>query len=65
MAGAWPKRWRWGVRSNPELAKCRISLIGIVGSQFNLGAGLSPAVQAALSEAADLIEMEIQSILDE
>ena len=63
----------WGVAEtlalgrslNPELAKCRITLIGIVGSQFNLGSGLSTAVQAALSEAAGLIEMEIQSILDE
>jgi len=62
----------WGVAEtlalgrslNPGLAKCRITLIGIVGGQFSLGAGLSPAVQAALIEAAALIEKEIRGLLD-
>jgi hydrogenase maturation protease len=62
----------WGVAETlalgrslyPWLAKCRLSLIGIAGAQFDLGAGLSPAVQAALMEAAASIEKEIQSLLE-
>jgi hydrogenase maturation protease len=61
----------WGVAETlalgrslyPGLVECRITLIGIVGEQFALGAGLSPAVQPALIEAAALIEKEIQAIL--
>jgi hydrogenase maturation protease len=61
----------WGVAEtlalgralSPRLAACRISLIGICGSDFSLGAGLSPAVQAALTEAASLIEKEVQAHL--
>jgi hydrogenase maturation protease len=49
----------------PELAKCRITLIGIVGEQFNLGKGLSAAVQGALFEAVALIEKEVQTLLAE
>jgi hydrogenase maturation protease len=60
----------WGVAETlemgrslvPALAKCRITLIGIAGSQFNLGAGLSPEVQAGLVEAAALIEKEVQGL---
>jgi hydrogenase maturation protease len=60
----------WGVAETlalgrtlyPDLADCRISLIGIVGAQFELGAGLSPAVQAALPAAAGLIEKELQDL---
>jgi hydrogenase maturation protease len=63
----------WGVAETlclgrslyPELARCRITLIGIVGAQFDLGAGLSPAVLAGLKEAADLIEKEVQSHLSD
>jgi hydrogenase maturation protease len=62
----------WGVAETlflgqslyPTLAKCHITLIGIVGGQFGMGAGLSPAVQAALMEAAALIEKEVQDLLD-
>jgi hydrogenase maturation protease len=61
----------WGVAETlamgrslyPELAKCRITLIGIVGGQFEMGAGLSPTVQAALEQAARMIEKEVQSQL--
>jgi hydrogenase maturation protease len=61
----------WGVAETlalgtslyPELARCRISLIGIAGSDFSMGAGLSPSVQAALTKAADMIEKEVQSML--
>jgi hydrogenase maturation protease len=62
----------WGVAETlalgrslyPGLAECRITLIGIDGDQFGLGARLSPAVQAALSAAARMIEKEVQAILD-
>jgi hydrogenase maturation protease len=61
----------WGVAESlalgrsldPELAKCRIRLIGIVGQQYDLGAGLSPAVEAVLPEAAAAIEKEVQWLL--
>jgi hydrogenase maturation protease len=52
-----------GLRLYPALRKCRISLIGIAGSQFELGAGLSPGVLAGLSEAAALIEKEVRGLL--
>ncbi|MGA2489434.1 MAG: hydrogenase maturation protease [Anaerolineales bacterium] len=61
----------WGVAEtlalgrslHPELNDCHIALIGIVGSQFSLGAGLSCAVQSGLPEAAALIEKEVQGLL--
>jgi hydrogenase maturation protease len=52
-----------GLSLHPGLADCRIILIGIVGFQFDLGSGLSPAVQAALTPAAALIEKEVQGLL--
>ena len=62
----------WGVAETlalgqslyPRLAQVRIVLVGIVGDQFTLGAGLSPAIQAAMPEAAALIESEVQGRLD-
>jgi hydrogenase maturation protease len=62
----------WGVAETlalgrslyPWLAQCRITLIGIAGRGFEMGAGLSPAVQAALPEAAALIEKEVLGLLD-
>jgi hydrogenase maturation protease len=62
----------WGVAETlalgqslyPRLSQVRITLVGIVGDQFTLGAGLSPAIQAALPEAAALIETEVQGLLD-
>jgi hydrogenase maturation protease len=53
-----------GLSLYPALKQCRLILIGIAGRAFDLGAGLSPAVQAALPEAAALIEKEIQARLD-
>jgi hydrogenase maturation protease len=47
----------------PSLAECQITLIGITGAQFNLGAGLSPEVRSAMKNAADVIDSEIQSYL--
>jgi hydrogenase maturation protease len=41
-----------GLSLHPELAHCRIHLIGIAGAQFDLGAAISPQVQASLDEAA-------------
>jgi hydrogenase maturation protease len=49
---------------HPELTQCRLILTGIVGVQFDLGTELSPAVQAALPEAAALIEKEVQGLLE-
>jgi Ni,Fe-hydrogenase maturation factor len=48
----------------PALAQCRITLIGITGGQFDLGAGLSPEVQTSLREAASRIEEEVQSLIN-
>ncbi len=61
----------WGVAETlalgrslyPALAQYRLTLIGIVGDQFDLGAGLSPSVQSALDPAAGLIEKEVQALL--
>jgi hydrogenase maturation protease len=61
----------WGVAETlalgrslyPALAQNRITLIGIVGAQFDLGADLSPAVQVALLDVIVLIEKEIQGLL--
>lgn len=61
----------WGVAETlsmgrslyPALAKCRITLIGIAGEQFDLGAGLSIGVLAALEKAAKMIEKEVQRLL--
>ena len=59
----------WGVAETlqlghslvPSLAQCRITLIGIVGKDFRLGAGLDPQVRAALEKAADMVEREIHN----
>jgi hydrogenase maturation protease len=61
----------WGVAETlqlgrslyPSLVKCRITLIGIVGGQFDLGEGLSPGVRAALTAAVERIEKEVQNLL--
>jgi len=62
----------WGVAETlqmgrslvPSLVKCRVALIGIVGRNFNAGAGLSHEVRAALEAAADIVEREIQDYLE-
>jgi hydrogenase maturation protease len=61
----------WGVAETlqlgrslyPSLAKCRVTLIGIAGGQFDMGAGLSPQVLAAIEKVADLIERKIRNYL--
>jgi hydrogenase maturation protease len=61
----------WGVAETlrlgrslvPSLAKCRVTLIGIVGKDFSIGAGLSHEVRTALEEAANMVEREIQGYL--
>ena len=61
----------WGVAETlqlgrslyPSLASCCITLIGIVGKQFDLGAGLSPEVRATLAGAVERIEKVVQSLL--
>ncbi len=61
----------WGVSETlqlgrslvPSLAKCRLTLIGIVGGQFGMGAGLSPQVREALAGAVENIEKEVQKLL--
>jgi hydrogenase maturation protease len=61
----------WGVAETlqlgrsllPSLAKCRVTLIGIVGKDFNAGTGLSHEVRLALEGAADMVEREIQDYL--
>jgi hydrogenase maturation protease len=61
----------WGVAETlqlgqslyPWLADCRITLIGIVGRQFDVNAGLSPEVRKALPEAAERLEAEVNGLL--
>ncbi len=61
----------WGVAESlqlgrsfvPSLVKCRVTLIGIAGKDFRMGAGLSPESRVALSEAVDMVEREIQNYL--
>ena len=54
-----------GLRLYPSLAQCRIILIGIAGSQFTIGAPLSPPVLAGLDRAAALIEKEVHGLLNQ
>jgi len=61
----------WGVAETlelarklyPELEDYRISLIGIEAASLEMGAGLSPQVQAALPKAAEMIEREVKALL--
>jgi hydrogenase maturation protease len=61
----------WGVAETlllgrslyPQVALCRITLIGIFGERFNLGVELSPSVQSGLDDAVALIEKEVQALL--
>jgi hydrogenase maturation protease len=61
----------WGVAETlqlgrslyPSLAACRISLIGIVGKQFEMGVGLSQTVQEALPAAAQMLNQEVCLLL--
>ncbi|MBI4732650.1 MAG: hydrogenase maturation protease [Chloroflexi bacterium] len=61
----------WGVAETlqlgrsiyPWLEAVHVTLIGIVGEQFEIGAGLSPRVRAALDGAAAMIESEVHSLI--
>ncbi len=61
----------WGVAETlhlgrmlyPALDSYHISLIGIEAGTLELGASLSPEVQAALPEAVKMIEKEVQDML--
>ncbi len=61
----------WGVAETlqlgrslyPTLASRCITLIGIVGKQFDLGAGLSQSVQEALPAACCLLDQEVCTLL--
>jgi hydrogenase maturation protease len=59
----------WGVAETlhlgfslyPWLAKCEIFLFGIVGSEYDLGTGLTLEVKNAVIKVVDVLEGEIQS----
>lgn len=61
----------WGVAEtlqlgrslDPTLNDCRITLIGIAGREFGMGAALSPEVRRALDRAVEMIEAEVRSLL--
>jgi hydrogenase maturation protease len=61
----------WGVAETlelgrslyPDLARCRITLIGIEAGCMEMGTGLSQPVQESLSKAAKMIEQELQALL--
>ncbi len=61
----------WGVAETlqlgytlyPSLAKCRMILIGLTGKDFEMGAKLSPEVEAALPETAKMIHREVMRLL--
>ncbi|MCJ7432376.1 MAG: hydrogenase maturation protease [Anaerolineales bacterium] len=63
----------WGVAETlqlgcaiyPSLAKCRVILIGLAGKDFEMGAKLSPEVEAALPEAVEMIQREVSRLLNE
>jgi hydrogenase maturation protease len=50
---------RLGSAVDPGFAQVKVTIIGIVGKEFELGAGLSPEVRAVLEEAANHIELAI------
>lgn len=53
-----------GISIKPGLTNCRITLIGVVGVNFGIGMGLSPAVRAALPKAGQMIEKELVEWLE-
>jgi hydrogenase maturation protease len=52
-----------GRRLNPSLADLRLTLIGIAGTDFSMGAELRPEVRAALDKAAEAIERKVNTLL--
>lgn len=63
----------WGVAEtmqmgyvlDPKMKERQIILLGIVGSDFRMGAGISTSVLEALPDIADRIEHEIRKLLDQ
>lgn len=61
----------WGVAETlhlgyslyPWLTKCKITLFGIVGRDFGLGAGLTTGVQLAMLKVVGMVETEIQGLM--
>ena len=61
----------WGVAETlqlgwtlyPSLAKCQLILIGLTGKNFETGTKLSPEVEAALPQAAEMIQREVSCLL--
>jgi hydrogenase maturation protease len=61
----------WGVTETlqlgralyPSLAKCRLILIGLTGKDFGMCTKLSPDVEAALPQAAEMIHREVSRLL--
>ncbi len=45
----------------PLAPNCQVTLFGIVGSNYDLGNGLTPEVKAAVISVVELLEDEIQS----
>jgi hydrogenase maturation protease len=52
----------FGFSIYPWLGKCRITLIGIVGRDFGLGAGIGSEVAIAILKAGEMVETEIQAL---
>ena len=52
-----------GLSLTPALAKCRVTLIGIAGENFTLGAPLSPGVRLALADAVEMLEREVREVV--
>ena len=48
-----------GISINPGIANKKITFIGIVGENFEIGTGISHAVQEAVPMAGQMIEKEI------
>jgi hydrogenase maturation protease len=61
----------WGVAETlqlgrslyPDLMRVRVTLIGIVGQDFAMGAAISSPVQEVLAGAVEQIEAEVQKLL--
>jgi len=51
-----------GLLLHPSLAACKITLIGIVGKSFEMGAGLSQEVENAIPDVCHWIEKVVQAV---
>jgi hydrogenase maturation protease len=52
-----------GLVLHPVLANVKMILLGIVGSEFNLGAEINPRIRSVLDTVADRVEIELQVLL--